>query len=401
MWLATLLMALRALRRNVLRSALTTLGIVIGVASVIAMVTLGQSATASVRKSISSLGTNMLIIMPGSDRRGPVSSSATAFKLDDLRALRQELGDTTSLAPTANKSLLFVYGNNNYSTTVQGSSNDFFRVRNYKVSKGREFSDTELSGGTPVCVLGETVRRKVFGAQDPLGAVARAGKVACTVVGVLESKGQSSFGMDQDDLVVMPLTAVQRRLVGSNDINAIYLTVERESALNRTKLQVQALLRERRHIQPGQNDDFAVQDTREIANALGSVTGVLTALLGAVAGVSLLVGGIGIMNIMLVSVTERTREIGTRLAIGALANEVLLQFLVEAVLLCVLGGTIGIGLGLLGSFAAARALSMPFAIDYTIALIAFVFSGFIGVLFGYVPARRAARLNPIEALRHE
>jgi putative ABC transport system permease protein len=400
MWLATVLMALRALRRNVLRSALTTLGIVIGVASVIAMVTLGQSATASVRKSISSLGTNMLIVMPGSDRRGPVSSSATAFKMEDLHALRQELIEA-SLAPTANKSVLFVYGSNNYSTTVQGSTNDFFRVRNYKVSKGREFSDTELSGGTPVCVLGETVRHKVFGVQDPLGAVARVGKLACTVIGLLESKGQSSFGMDQDDLVVMPLAAVQRRLIGNNEINAIYLTVARESALSRTKLQVQALLRERRHIQPGQNDDFAVQDTREIANALGSVTGVLTALLGAVAGVSLLVGGIGIMNIMLVSVTERTREIGTRLAIGALANEVLLQFLVEAVLLCVLGGTIGIGLGLLGSWAAARALSMPFAIDYTIVLIAFVFSAVIGILFGYVPARRAARLNPIEALRHE
>ncbi len=401
MWVATLLMALRALSRNVLRSALTTLGIVIGVASVIAMVTLGQSATASVRNSIASLGTNMLIVTPGSDRRGPVSSSASNFKMDDLRALRQELGDVSTLAPTANKSVLFVYSNNNYSTSVQGSTNDFFRVRNYRVLKGRDFSDTELSGGTPVCVIGETVRRKVFGSQDPLGASARAGKVACTVIGLLESKGQSSFGMDQDDLVVMPLAAVQRRLIGNNEINAIYLAVSRESALNRIKLQAQALLRERRHIQPGQNDDFSVQDTREIAKTLGNVTGVLTALLGAVAGVSLLVGGIGIMNIMLVSVTERTREIGTRLAIGALANEVLLQFLVESVLLCVLGGTIGIGLGLLGSWAAARALSMPFAIDYTIVLIAFVFSGVIGILFGFVPARRAASLNPIEALRHE
>ena len=401
MWLATLIMALRALRRNVLRSALTTLGIVIGVASVIAMVTLGQSATASVRNSIASLGTNMLIVSPGSDRRGPVSSSASNFKLDDVRALRQELGELTSLAPTASKGVLFVYGNNNYSTTVQGSTNEFFRVRNYRVSKGRDFSDTELSGGSPVCVLGDTVRRKVFGSQDPLGAVARAGKVACTVIGLLESKGQSSLGMDQDDLVVMPLAAVQRRLIGNNEISTVFLAVSKESALTRTKLQVQALLRERRHIQPGQNDDFSVQDTREIAKTLGNVTGVLTALLGAVAGVSLLVGGIGIMNIMLVSVTERTREIGTRLAIGALAQEVLLQFLVESVLLCVLGGAIGIGLGLLGSWGAARALSMPFAIDYTIVLIAFVFSGVIGIVFGFVPARRAARLNPIEALRHE
>lgn len=401
MWLATLLMALRALRRNLLRSALTTLGIVIGVASVIAMVTLGQSATASVRNSISSLGTNMLIITPGSDRRGPVSTSASNFKMDDLRSLRQELDESASLAPTASKSVLFVYGNNNYSTTVQGSTNDFFRVRNYRVIKGRDFSDTELSGGSPVCIIGDTVRKKVFGAQDPLGAVARAGKTACTVIGQLESKGQSSFGMDQDDLVIMPLSAVQRRLVGNNEIGAIYLSVTRESALNRTKLQVQAIFRERRHILPGQNDDFAVQDTREIAKTLGSVTGVLTALLGAVAGVSLLVGGIGIMNIMLVSVTERTREIGTRLAIGARAREVLMQFLVESVLLCILGGSLGIALGLLGSWAAARALVLPFAVDYSIVLIAFVFSGVIGVLFGFVPARRAASLNPIEALRHE
>ena len=401
MWAATLLMALRALRRNVLRSALTTLGIVIGVASVIAMVTLGQSATASIRSSIASLGTNMLIVVPGSDRHGPVSSSATNFKLDDLRALRQELGELTAIAPTANKSVLFVYASSNYSTTIQGSTNEFFRVRNYRVLKGRDFSDTEVSGGAPVCVIGETVRRKVFGTQDPLGAVARAGKLACTVIGLLESKGQSSMGPDQDDIIVMPLAAVQRRLIGNNDINAIYLTVSRESALNRTKLQVEALLRERRHIQPGPNDDFSVQDTREIAKTLGNVTGVLTALLGAVAGVSLLVGGIGIMNIMLVSVTERTREIGTRLAIGALAREVLLQFLVEAVMLCVLGGTVGIGLGLLGSWAATRALSMSFSVDYAIVLVAFVFSGVIGVLFGFVPARRAARLNPIEALRHE
>ena len=401
MWLATFAMALQALRRNVLRSVLTTLGIVIGVASVIAMVTLGQSATASIRSSIASLGTNMLIIVPGADRHGPVSASATNFKLEDLRALRQELGDLTAIAPTANKSVLFVYGNNNASTTIQGSTNEFFRVRNYRISKGRDFSDTELSGGSPVCVIGETVRRQVFGAQEALGAVARAGKLPCTVVGLLESKGQSSMGPDQDDIIVMPIAAVQRRLIGSSDINAIYLTVSRESALNRTKLLVQSLLRERRHIQPGQNDDFSVQDTREIAKTLGNVTGVLTALLGAVAGVSLLVGGIGIMNIMLVSVTERTREIGTRLAIGALASEVMLQFLVESVLLCVLGGALGIGFGLLGSWAATRALSMPFTVDIGIVLLAFLFSGVIGVLFGFMPARRAARLNPIEALRHE
>ena len=401
MWLSTLLMAFRALRRNVLRSALTTLGIVIGVASVIAMVTLGQSATASVRNNIASLGTNMLIVVPGADRRGPVSSSASNFTMDDVRAIRLEMSDVASLAPTSNKSALVVYGNANYSTSVQGSTNEFFRVRNYRIARGRDFSDTELSGGTPVCVLGDTVRRQVFGSQDPLGATVRVGKAACVVVGVLESKGQSSFGPDQDDFVVMPLTAVQRRLNGNTDIHAVFLAVSEEGAISRTKLHVQALLRERRRIQPGQKDDFEVQDTREIAKALGTVTGVLTALLGAVAGVSLLVGGIGIMNIMLVSVTERTREIGTRLAIGALAREVLLQFLVESVLLCALGGTIGIALGLVGSWTATRALAMPFAIDPAVVAVAFVFSALIGIVFGYFPARRAARLNPIEALRHE
>jgi putative ABC transport system permease protein len=401
MWLATLLMAVREVRRNVMRSVLTTLGIVIGVASVIAMVTLGQSATRRVTSDIAALGQNMLIILPGADRRGPVSTNATPFKLEDVRAIEKEITDVASVAPTATKGELVVFANANYSSVVYGTTNEFFRVRNLKVVRGREFTDAELTGGTPACILGETVRRQLFAAQEALDATIRVGPIACAVVGLLESKGQNTFGQDQDDFLVMPLPTVQRRLAGNSDINTIYVSVADERAIGRTKSRIEGLLRDRRRIQPGQKDDFTVQDTKEIAKTVGSVTGVLTALLGAVAAVSLLVGGIGIMNIMLVSVTERTREIGIRLAIGALANEVLLQFLVEAVLLCVVGGTIGVALGLGGTFAATRALSMPFLVEPVIVIAAFVFSAAIGIAFGYLPARKAARLNPIEALRHE
>jgi len=401
MWLATLLMALREVRRNVMRSVLTTLGIVIGVGSVIAMVTLGQSATARVTSDIASLGQNMLIVMPGADRRGPVSVNATPFKIDDVRSAEKELGGSATVAPTATKGALVVYGNANYSTVAYGASNEYFTVRSLKVIRGREFTEAELAGGTPACVLGETVRKQLFASQEALDAMIRVGTVACRVVGVLEPKGQSTFGQDQDDFLVMPLATVQRRLAGNSDIGTIYVSVAEEREIARTKSRLEGLLRERRRIQPGQKDDFTVQDTKEIAKTVGSVTGVLTALLGAVAAVSLLVGGIGIMNIMLVSVTERTREIGIRLAIGALANEVLLQFLVEAVLLCVFGGMIGVALGLGGSWAATRALGMPFSVQPVVVIGAFVFSAAIGIAFGYFPARKAARLNPIEALRHE
>ena len=401
MWLATLHMALREIWRNLLRSALTTLGIVIGVASVIAMVTLGQSATARVRSDIAGLGENLLIVQPGADRRGPVGINATPFKMDDVRAIEKELPDVAGLAPIVTKGVLSVFGNSNYSTVAYGSTNAVFKVRNLSFARGREFSEQEVAGGTPACVLGETVRKELFGAQEALDETIRMGSLPCRVVGVLAAKGKNTFGQDQDDFVVMPLSAVQRRLVGSTDVSMIFISSTSDREVVRTKSKLEGLLRERRRILPGQKDDFTVQDTKEIANTIGQVTGVLTALLGAVAAVSLLVGGIGIMNIMLVSVTERTREIGIRLAIGALGGEVLSQFLVEAVLLCVFGGGIGAALGLGGSYAAARALSLPFAIQPLVVVGAFVFSAVIGVAFGYFPARKAAKMNPIEALRHE
>jgi putative ABC transport system permease protein len=398
---STILMALREVRRNTMRSVLTTLGIVIGVASVIAMVTLGRGATAKITADIASMGTNLLIVMPGAERRGPTSAVATALKNDDAKAILREASAVADVAPTASKGALVVFGNKNWSTLITGSTNSYFAIRGYTFTAGSSFTDADLQGGSPVCVLGATVRRELFGAQDPLGASIRIGGVSCTVMGVLESKGQSTFGQDQDDFVIMPLTALQRRVAGNSDVGSIYVSAVSDSATDRAKAQIEALMRERRHVASGQNDDFTVQDMKEISKTLGSVTGALTALLGAIAGVSLLVGGIGIMNIMLVSVTERTREIGIRLAIGARGREVLLQFLIEAVTLSAMGGIFGMILGLGGSFAATHALGIPFTVSVDILVIALVFSASVGIAFGFFPARKAARLNPIEALRHE
>jgi putative ABC transport system permease protein len=397
----TLLMALREVRRNKLRSALTTLGIVIGVAAVIALVTLGEGASSRVTSDIRRMGVNMLTVMPGAQRRGPAQLGAAPLSLDDARAIEREIKAVQAVAPTASRGVLAVYANKSWNTVATGTTNAYFTVRAVKLAAGRQFADVELSGGLPVCVLGATVQRELFGHQDPLGASIRVGRVSCLVIGALEAKGQSAFGNDQDDYLLMPLSAFQRRVAGSNDVGAIALSAVSEAQTTKAKQQVAALLRERRRIAEGQADDFAVHDTREIVQTLQQVTGVLTALLGAVAAVSLLVGGIGIMNIMLVSVTERTREIGIRLAIGARGREVLFQFLVESVVLCVFGGLLGMVLGLCGSYFAGQALALPFVFLPQVVLIAFAFSFVVGVAFGLFPALKASRLNPIEALRHE
>ena len=397
----TLLMALREVRRNKLRSALTTLGIVIGVAAVIALVTLGEGATARVTNEIANMGVNMLTVIPGAQRRGPTSLSAPPLTQDDVRAIEREIKSLSAVAPSVTRSVLSVYANKNWNTVATGSTNAYFSVRALTLASGRMFSDVELSGGMPVCVLGATVQRELFGHQDPLGASIRVGRMSCLVIGTLTSKGQSTFGNDQDDYLLMPLTTMQRRIAGTTDISAISVSSVDERQTTKAKLQITALMRERRRIADGQADDFSVFDTREIAQTLQSVTGVLTALLGAVAAVSLLVGGIGIMNLMLVSVTERTREIGVRLAIGARGREVLLQFLVESVVLCVLGGLLGMLLGLVGSYAAGRFLELPFVFLPQVVAIAVVFSFVVGVVFGLFPALKASRMNPIEALRHE
>ena len=398
---STIGMALRELRRNTLRSVLTALGIIIGVGSVIALVTLGRGATSKVTDDIKQMGNNLLIVMPGAERRGPASQSATPFKKEDGKAIEREVPSVAEVAPAASKAALVVAGNKNWSTSVTGTTNAFLVVRGFKVASGRSFTDAEMIGGTPACVLGATVRRELYGAADPVGESIRVSTVVCKVVGVLESKGTSSMGPDQDDLVLMPLPLVQRRLAGSNDVSMFFVSAVSDAETDHAKAQIESLLRERRHVATGAPNDFSVQDMKELGKTLGSVTSALTALLGAIAGVSLLVGGIGIMNIMLVSVTERTREIGLRLAIGALAKEVLWQFLVEAVALSTLGGMLGIAFGLAVSAVVSQVLHLPLVFQGDVMLLAVGFSGVIGIGFGFFPARKAARLRPIDALRHE
>jgi putative ABC transport system permease protein len=400
LWNAILL-ALREIKRNVMRSFLTILGIVIGVAAVITMVTLGGGATAQITKQIASLGSNLLMVSPGK-RLGPgQSSTPTPFKLNDAQAIARDVSSIAAVAPVSSSSVTAIVGNENWSTTVTGTDNNYFKVGNRPIKSGRQFSDSELHAGAAVCIVGETVRKKLFGAQEPLGDKIRLGKVSCVVIGLLEAKGQSTMGRDQDDLVVLPVRTFQRRIAGNQDISLIQVSVQEGASTEKVQREIERLMRERRHLSSSEDDNFNVMDMKEIAQTLTGTTRVLTALLGAVAAVSLLVGGIGIMNIMLVSVTERTREVGTRLAIGALEREVLMQFLVEAVVLSSFGGLFGIVLALIASVGLAGVLQVPFVFNASIVVIAFLFSAAVGVIFGYFPALKAARLDPIEALRHE
>lgn len=403
MFFNAFLLALREIRRNLLRSFLTVLGIVIGVASVIAMVMLGDGTTASVQQSIAKLGSNMLIVQPGQERRGPGGGgdAAPAFRAGDLAAIRSEVPGIVAAAPAVNRSMTAVYGNNTYATTITGSENDYLAVRDWALASGRDFSQNEEQAGAAVCVIGETVRKELFKEADPVGSLIRLETFSCEVVGLLASKGASSFGMDQDDFIMVPLALFQRRIGGSQDIRTLYLSVDPQAQMEPVKTALTQLLRERRKLRPEAANNFNIRDTKELMTAMTATTKTLTLLLGSVAAISLLVGGIGIMNIMLVSVTERTREIGIRLAIGALEREVLTQFLVEAVVLSSIGGLIGVALGLGIAVGVTSAFDLPYIFNQNIVLIAFGFSALVGVVFGFFPARKAARLDPIEALRHE
>jgi putative ABC transport system permease protein len=401
MILEAIKLALQAIRRNVLRSFLTVLGIVIGVAAVIAMVTIGNGTTAKVTADLAKLGSNLLTVSPGQFGPGRASSEAKRFNSRDLEVMKSQLNGIKAVAPVSQKSVTVVYGTENRVTTVTGTDNDYFVAQNWTLKAGRQFFEGEIRGGRAACIIGETVRDKLFGRGDPLERSLRVGNVSCEIIGLLEPKGQSSFGTDQDDIVVMPIRTFQRRLAGNTDISRIMVSAMDGVETAKVQTDIEWLLRERRSIAPGKEDDFSVRDMKQIAQATAGTTTMLTGLLGAVAAVSLLVGGIGIMNIMLVSVTERTREIGIRLAIGALESQVLAQFLVEAVVLSLLGGLIGILLGLGLAGLATRVLEVPFTVDLFIVTVAFLFSAVVGIVFGYFPAQRAARLDPIEALRHE
>ncbi len=398
----TIRLALRSVRRNALRSFLTLLGIVIGVAAVIAMITIGSGTTEKVKQSISSLGSKLLVVRAARPSRGGGTDfTPRPLGQSDLAALQRELTGVKAISASSQSAVRVVYGAQNHQTQVVGADLDYFIARDWAIALGRGFTDQEARGGANVCIVGQTVRSDLFGAGNPEGLLLRVNQMSCRIIGVLEAKGTSGFGQDQDDVVMMPLGTFQRRIAGNRDIQTIYVAAEDGVSTTSVLDQIEQILRDTRRIPAGQDDNFDVRDMTQIADAMTSTTTVMTGMLGALAGVSLLVGGIGIMNIMLVSVTERTREIGIRLAIGAHERHILVQFLVEATLLSLLGGLFGVLIGLGIAVAATTTLSIPFVPSVAVIALAVGFSGLIGIVFGFFPALRGARLDPIDALRHE
>jgi putative ABC transport system permease protein len=398
----TISLSLREISRHLLRSFLTVLGIVIGVAAVVTMVTLGHATTRSVQSQISGLGSNLVTVLPGQGfGRGGGGTQPQPFKIEDVDAIRGQIGGATAVAPQVQSSATAIRNAANWSVTINGTTDDYLAGQQWALVSGRIFTPAEEAAGKSVCIIGATVKTNLYPNEAPVGTTLRVGAVSCEVIGLLAVRGQSGIGGDQDNTVIMPYRTVQRRFTGNRNVQLIMVAVDPRYESLPIQDSISRLLRERRNITANKADDFSILDTKQISDALGNATAQLTAVVTAVAAISLLVGGIGIMNIMLVSVTERTREIGIRLAIGAVAGEVLLQFLVEAVVLSSLGGLIGLILAFLACFGLSFPMKMPFIWEPQINLIAFAISAVIGVIFGYFPARRAAGLNPIDALRHE
>ncbi len=407
---ATLAVALRALRVNALRSGLTMLGIIIGVAAVITMVAVGAGAQDRVEAQIQSLGSNLIIVFNGSGRSGRArlgAGSALSLTQADTRAIANEVPGIEVAAPTVRRSTQLVVGNLNWSAPTQGTTPDYLIARDWDIDSGRNMTAEDVRASAKVVMLGQTVVDNLFLNADPIGASIRIKKVPFTVIGVLAKKGQNSFGQDQDDIAIIPISTAKKRVIGTSarsrpdSVGSIIIKVRNAEDMFEAEEGINTLLRQRHNIQPGQPDDFGVRNLSELMATRAESNRILSILLAAVASVSLLVGGIGIMNIMFVSVTERTREIGLRMAVGARPRDILWQFLVEAVTLSLIGGVIGIALGLLGSGAIARLAEWPMLVQPASLVIAFVFAGAVGIFFGYYPARKAARLDPIDALRYE
>ncbi|MBN9244785.1 MAG: ABC transporter permease [Mesorhizobium sp.] len=398
----TVRLALRSVRRNALRSFLTLLGIVIGVAAVIAMLTIGAGTTEKVKTDISKLGSNLLVVRAGRPAgRGTPDSVIRPLQDKDVAALRAHLEGARAISPAAQKQVRVIYGTENITAGVTGTDSAFLDARDWTLASGRAFSDSEVRSGTGVCLIGETVRQQFFGAGDPDGEIIRVNRSSCKVIGLLAPKGYTGFGQDQDNVVLMPLAAFQRKIAGNRNIDNIYVAADDRTPTSELLPRVEDILRDARRVPQDKESDFDIRDMTQIADTMTSATATMTGMLSAVAAVSLLVGGIGIMNIMLVSVTERTREIGIRLAIGAHEKHILIQFLVEATVLSLFGGIIGILIGLSLAGLASLTLTIPFAPSPAVILLAVGFSALIGMAFGFFPALRGARLDPIDALRHE
>ena len=405
--LQALRIALRALRVNKMRSFLTMLGIIIGIAAVIAMLAVGSGASYVISQQIASIGSTIILVLPGSLTSGGLrtgSGGVQTLKAEDSRAIQQECPAVAMAAPIVRGSGQVVYGNQNWSTLLMGTTPEMFVIREWNTALGRELSSADNDGASKVCVIGETIVKNLFGDEDPLGKMIRIKKVPFTVIGVLEGKGQSPQGTDQDDVVFVPLRTAQRKLMGSqfpDTVGSILVKARSEEQLPQAEQQTNSLLAQRHRITNGKEPDFTVRNLSEILAVAEQSSKAMSLLLGAVASISLIVGGIGIMNIMLVSVTERTREIGIRMAIGAKRNDILMQFLTEAVLLTILGGVLGIAIGAGGAMIVSKILTWPTLISFWSVAVAFIFSAAVGIFFGFYPARKAASMNPIEALRYE
>ena len=403
-WYKLIIIALKSIARNTMRSLLTMLGIIIGVGSVITLMTLGEGSQKDIEGQVAALGTNLIMVRPGSTDRGGVRGGAgtrTSLSMNDVNRLQQSAALLRWVSPVIREEGQVIAGNNNWSTSVTGVSPQYLGIRNYQIANGVFFSNREIKTRAKVAVLGQTVADELFPDQEPVGARLRIRNVPFLVIGVLAEKGQSAMGDDQDDIILAPHTTVLFRLGDGKRVHDIVASAVNADAMDAAKAELATLLHEEHRLAPGAEDDFIIRDQTEIGQMATRVTGTLTLLLSAIAGVSLLVGGIGIMNIMLVSVTERTREIGLRLAIGARPLDVLTQFLVEAAILSLLGGILGILVGLATAWGIGNVLGISSVINPTLIAIAVLFTGTVGVFFGFYPARKAANLNPIDALRYE